>query len=110
MESKDKEIAEALQKLVATAVKKEFDRREQQEREEIIGGDAYLRLVGSIREYLNNGGDRADIPTEGPAFEYMQNSIVKSVKRGHSRDHPDWITERAKIGTVIRDRGKYLPS
>jgi len=110
MESKDKEIAEALQRLVATAVKKEFDRRDQQEREEIIGSDAYLRLVGSVREYLNAGGDKADIPTDGLAFEYMQNSIVKSIKRGHWRDHPDWISERAKIGSVIRNGGKYLPN
>jgi hypothetical protein len=110
MESKDKELAEALQKLVATFVKKELDRREQQEREEIIGSEAYLRLVNSVREYLNNGGDKASIPTEGPAFEYMQNSIVKGIKRGYWKDHPDWITERAKIGTVIRNGGKDLPN
>ncbi|MBT1705548.1 hypothetical protein [Chryseosolibacter indicus] len=110
MDSKDKEIAEALQKLVSTFVKKEFDRRDQQEKEEIIGSDAYLRLVGSVREYLNNGGEKTNIPSEGPAFEYMQNSIVKGIKRGWWKDHPDWIIERAKIGTIIRNGGKFLPN
>lgn len=108
MESKEKEIAEALQKLVETLVKKELDRREQKEREEIINSEAYLRLVNSVREYLNNGGDKAAIPTDGTVFEYTQNAIVKGIKRGYFQDHPDWITERAKIGTVIRSGGRSL--
>lgn len=110
MESKEKEIAEALQKLVENLVKKELDRRDQKEREEIISSEAYLRLVNSVREYLNNGGDKVAIPTDGPAFEYMQNAIVKGIKRGYFKDHPDWITERAKIGAVIRNGGKSIPS
>jgi hypothetical protein len=108
MESKEKEIAEALQKLVDTAVKKELDRREQKEREEIIGSEAYSRLIGSVREYLNNGGDKATIPTDGPVFEYMQNVIVKGIRRGYFKDHPEWLTERVKIGTAIRNGGKFL--
>ncbi|MFZ6013812.1 MAG: hypothetical protein ACOYXT_25960 [Bacteroidota bacterium] len=110
MESKEKEIAEALQRMVETAVKKELDKRELKEREEIISSEAYQKLINSVLEYLNNGGQKISIPTDGPAFEYMQSAIVKGIKRGFFKDHPDWIVERAKIGTAIRNGGKFLPN
>lgn len=104
MESQDKE----LEKRVAEMINKEFNRRNRHEREEIINSDGYEDLIASVQEYLDTGGDATTIPTFGPAFEYMQSQIVKGIKRGYWKGHPNWIADRALIGTAIRNGGRYL--